>query len=88
MQIKYFVCCYVEHWGYNRILRKEVEFPDEPSNNMVEYILSSIGLDAYIDYEIDYSTGAILPDDDMPRKSKVKCMYAVVEKRFYGEVLA
>jgi len=85
MQIKHVVCCCVEHWGKERNLRKEVEFPDEPTHEQIEEVLA--GMELYdSDSEIDYSSGAVLPDYEMPRKSKVQRIFLIVEKRFYREV--
>ena len=86
MQIKHVVLCYVQHKYGNPTLRKEVEFPDEPTYKQIEEVLSNVELSKSIDTEIDYASGAVLPDYRMPRKSKVLRIYATVEKRFYKEV--
>jgi hypothetical protein len=85
MRIKYVVLCYVQHWGYSPSLRKEIEFTEEPTNEQIEKALSEIQLGKY-DYETDYSSGAVLPDYRMPKKCRVRRIYAVVEKRLYREV--
>lgn len=86
MQIKYAVICHIQHWGHDSYVRKEVEFQDEPTHVQIEEVLSGLELIENIDSEIDYSSGAVLPDYAMPRKSKVQRIYATVEKRFYREV--
>ena len=86
MKIKHLVLCYVQHFCGEPSLRKEIELQDEPSYKQIENILSKVELYDNVDYEIDHSTGARLPDDHMPKKSKVNAIYAVVEKRFYREV--
>lgn len=85
MLIKYIVLCYVQHWGYDPYIRKEVEFLNEPTHEQIEKTLSEVELyDS--DYEIDYNSGARLPDDMMPKKSKIRGIYAVVEKRYYKDL--
>jgi hypothetical protein len=82
MQIKYAVLCYIQYWGCNPYVKEEVELPNEPTHEQIKEALSKIMLyDS--DFEIDYSTGAVLPDYAMPRKSKVQRVYAIVEKRYY-----
>jgi repressor of nif and glnA expression len=86
MQIKYVVLCYVEHIRKaGRSLREEVEFQVEPTHEQIEEVLDNVAIYA-TDYETDYTSGAVLPDYAMPKKSKIKSIYAVVEQRFYKEV--
>jgi hypothetical protein len=85
MQIKYIVLCYVEHWSPGRFLRNEVEFQVEPSHEQIEEALNNVQIfDS--DYENYICKGDVLKDLVMREKSKIKSIYAVVEKRFYKEV--
>jgi hypothetical protein len=84
MQVKYIVIGYVQHWGHEPVVRAEKEFLQEPTYAEIKQLLDTIEL-YKSDYEIDYSTGAVLPDYRMPRKSKVQRIFAVVEKRYYRE---
>jgi hypothetical protein len=85
MQIKYVVCCYIQHFGHDPYIRTEAEFVDEPTYDQIKETLDAMPIyDS--DSEIDYSTGAVLPDYSMPRKSRIQRIYSTVEKRFYREV--
>jgi hypothetical protein len=86
MTIKYVVVCYVQHYGFESVVRRQVEFLQEPTDEQVEEVLNSVKKLWDSDYSIDYSSGAVLPDYAMPRKCNVKRIYAVVEKRFIEEV--
>jgi hypothetical protein len=81
MQMKYVVCCYAEQPDTSRELFEEVKFTDEPSYEQIEKVLSGISLSDCVNLEINYNTGAVFSD-----YNAIPCIYAVVEKRFYGEV--
>jgi hypothetical protein len=82
MEIKYVVKCYVQRFSGEPSLRDEIEFLQEPNLVQIQEALEGVELYNGVDYVIDYSSGAVLPDYQMPRKCVVKSIYAVVEKRF------
>lgn len=80
--IKHCILCYVEHWGGDLSLRNAEEHDNEPTQEQIKEALNRVELLDNFDYQINYGTGAVLPDHKMPKKSKVKSIYAVVEKRY------
>jgi hypothetical protein len=85
MYSKYVIVLYVQHWGREPQVRREMEFNVEPDISDIKIVVDEFEPQTW-DYEIDYSTGAVLPDYAMPQKCKIEKVYAVVEKRYYKEL--
>jgi hypothetical protein len=85
MLIVYVVTLYVKYFTRSEaIIRHEYRYFGEPPQDIIEKIVNDFKPSSY-DYEIDYSTGAVLPDYSMPKKCKIESVYATVEKRYYRE---
>lgn len=82
MEVKSVVKLYVKHQCSEATVRQEFEFDYEPSHSDIKKCVDSFEPATY-DFEIDYSTGAVVLDCNMPKKSKIESVYATIEKRFY-----
>jgi hypothetical protein len=85
MEKKNIVQIHVKHTGKEPIIRKEVELKSEPCSAYIALLLDEFELSDW-DYEIDYQSGAVLQEYQMPKKCKVESIYATIETRYYKEV--